>query len=84
VSPFGLDRRRHGEDDIWLGQKMLFFVVGAFLGAIGMATDRNWLIYVAIAVLAAGLILRVLGRRTAGQEPEADADRPEDSPPSHS
>lgn len=67
-----LDRSRRAEDDIWLGQKMLFFVLGAVIGIFGMATGRDWLVYVAIAVLAAGLILRMLGRRRArGIEREA-------------
>jgi uncharacterized membrane protein YoaK (UPF0700 family) len=87
VTPIGLDRTRRGED-VWLGQKLLFFVVGAALGVAGMITGRQWIIWVAIAVLALGLVLRLAGRRgpaTRAREDvkhdddeEAGAERPPD------
>jgi nitrogen fixation-related uncharacterized protein len=63
MTPFRLDRRRQADDDVWLGHKMMVFLVGSLFGVLGMATDRAWMIYVAIVLLAAGLLLRLWGRR---------------------
>jgi membrane protein implicated in regulation of membrane protease activity len=49
--------------------KMLLFVSGAVLGMIGMATDRNWIVFLAVGVLAVGLLLRFVDR---GGEPPQD------------
>jgi hypothetical protein len=72
MSPIGLDRSRRGED-VWLGQKMIFFAVGAGLGMGGMITGRQWLVWAAIVVLAAGLALRLAGRRRAARHDDDDA-----------
>jgi hypothetical protein len=75
VSPIRLDRSRR-DPDIWLGQKMLFFVTGAAVGIAGMIIDQPWLIWLAIGILAVGLLLRMHARMTARR---ADEDRePED------
>jgi hypothetical protein len=63
MTPFRLDRRRQAGDDDWLGHKMMVFLVGSLFGVLGMATDRAWMIYVAMVLLAAGLLLRFWGRR---------------------
>lgn len=68
MSPFRPDRRRRGADPL-LPHKMLLFVAGAVLGMIGMATDRNWIVYLAVGVLAVGLLLRFVDR---GREPPED------------
>jgi membrane protein implicated in regulation of membrane protease activity len=64
---FRPDRRTRGPDPV-LGHKMLLFVVGAILAVIGIATERNWIVYVAIAFLLAGVVLRFL-RRPHDDEP---------------
>jgi hypothetical protein len=72
-----LDRRRG--TDVWLGEKMIFFAIGAALGFGGMLTGQEWLIYVAIFILVSGFVLRLLGRRRAengdappGEERDSD------------
>jgi hypothetical protein len=70
-----IDRSRRS-DDIWLGQKMIFFVVGAALGVGGMVTGQEWLIWVAVAVLVLGFLLRVLGRRRPGGAPDEESRPP--------
>ncbi|CAN5761238.1 hypothetical protein BH23GEM9_BH23GEM9_36660 [soil metagenome] len=62
MTPFRPDRSRRGPDTM-LGHRMLVFVLGAVVGAAGIATDRQWLIYVAIGILVIGLALRFLARR---------------------
>lgn len=60
---FRPDRSRRGVDR-FLDVKMLIFVIGAALGVIGIAREIDWLVYAAIAVLAVGVILRLLRGRT--------------------
>ena len=60
---FRPDRSRRGVDR-FIDVKMLIFVIGAALGVIGIAREIDWLVYAAIAVLAGGVLLRVLGSRT--------------------
>jgi membrane protein implicated in regulation of membrane protease activity len=83
VTPVGLDRSRRGED-AWLGQKILYFVVGAALGVAGMITGLQWIVWLAIAVLAVGLILRIAGRRAAAaharREPEQESEQEAGAP----
>lgn len=68
-----LDRSRRAQD-IWMGEKMIFFAVGAALGLGGMVTGQEWLIWAAIVVLLIGFVLRLMGRRRgAGGADTADA-----------
>jgi multisubunit Na+/H+ antiporter MnhF subunit len=69
MTPFRPDRSRRGEDRL-LGQKMLVFVLGAVIALAGLATERDWLVYVALLLLLLGLAMRFVGRH-----------RPEDEPP---
>jgi nitrogen fixation-related uncharacterized protein len=78
MTPFRLDRRRQAGDDVWLGHKMMVFLVGSLFGVLGMATDRAWMIYVAIVLLAAGLLLRLWGRRRSRLMQQDDEDAPSD------
>jgi hypothetical protein len=75
MSPFRPDRRRRGEDRL-LGQKMLVFVLGAVIAMAGLATERDWLIYVALVLLLLGLAMRF-----AGREPVEEADPSEEEEP---
>ncbi|HSJ07705.1 MAG TPA: hypothetical protein VK936_13460 [Longimicrobiales bacterium] len=66
MTPFRPDRTRRG-DDHYLGHKMLLFVAGAVLAMVGMAAGQDLLVYLAMAVLAVGIILRLAShRRTRG------------------
>jgi hypothetical protein len=71
------DRRRRGPDPV-LGPKMLFFVVGAVLGILGIGLDLAWLTYLGVVVLVLGLLLRFLPGR--GAAPEYDPDDDESAP----
>jgi Flp pilus assembly protein TadB len=72
MTPFRPDRTRRGEDH-YLGHKTLLFVAGAVLAMVGMAAGQDVLVYLAIAVLAVGIVLRLASRRRA-QRAEHDHD----------
>jgi len=55
-------RQRRGEDP-HLQTRMLIFVAGAVLALTGIRTERSWLVWIAVAVLAAGVLLGWIGRR---------------------
>lgn len=59
--------------------RIRLFGVGAILGLVGMWGDQHWLVNLAIAVLAAGVLLRFLrGRETEGPDDDgSDASTPE-------
>jgi hypothetical protein len=71
-----VDRSRRGPD-IWLGEKMIFFAIGAALGIGGMVTGHEWLVWAAIAVLVLGFVLRLMGRR--GGDDDAAREAPGDA-----
>ncbi len=56
--------------DPYLRWKTLLFVVGAVVGLVGMLTRNGWLVGLGIAVLAAGMALRLLSRRSRSPERE--------------
>ncbi|MFW6202654.1 MAG: hypothetical protein ACOC8B_08745 [Gemmatimonadota bacterium] len=60
--PFRPSRERRGPDP-HLDVKIIVFVVGAALAVVGIAMEIEWLVTVAIAVLAAGVLLRFLRPR---------------------
>jgi hypothetical protein len=83
MSPFRPDRRRRGEDRM-LGQKMLVFGLGAVIAMAGMATERDWLIYVALVLLLLGLAMRFAGREPVeDEEPSEVHEPPEDDEPNY-
>lgn len=51
-----------GEDPFLL-PKMMLFVAGAIFGVIGMATERDWVLGIALLCLGFGMLLRMIGRR---------------------
>ena len=85
---FRPSRERRGPDP-YQHWKTLLFAIGAALGLAGIFTERDWLILVAIAVLAVGVALRWLPRPgeddTTHEPPDSQADEasggPEDHPP---
>jgi hypothetical protein len=63
-------RRSKVGDDPWLTQKMWIFTAGAGVALLGMLMDASWLIAIGALLLAAGIALRFVPRRT-DQSPEA-------------
>ena len=59
---FRVSRDRKGEDSFF-AIKVALFAVGAALGIAGMAYGVEWLVWIAIAVVAAGIILRLIAAR---------------------
>ena len=51
------------ERDRFLELKALMLVLGASLGLAGMLTERSWLVWLGIAVIAAGILVRLIMRR---------------------
>ena len=49
----------------YLHHRMALFVLGAVAGGAGMATERPGLIYTGIGILALGMILGIIDRRSA-------------------
>jgi hypothetical protein len=77
MSPFRPDRGRRGEDRL-LSEKMMVFVLGAAIGIGGIATGRDWLVYVALVLLVLGLAMRFVGRDTGAVDPrEAEDEGPD-------
>jgi membrane protein implicated in regulation of membrane protease activity len=58
-------RRGVSDDDPWLQPKLWLFSVGAILALVGMATEAAWVIGLAGLVLAIGVLLRFVPRRSA-------------------
>jgi len=57
--------REDRKGDRWLDLRLLLFVVGAAFAMIAIMLDIAWLVWVAIAVLFAGMILGLVRRRIA-------------------
>ncbi len=90
---FRPSRERRGPDPYY-HWKAILFAIGAGFGLAAMVTNHDWLIWVAVPVLAVGVALRWLPRDGEDGEPEADEeaedagptspggdDRPTTSPP---
>lgn len=58
-------RGRRGEDP-HLQTKMRIFAAGAVIAVTGIATGRSWLVWVAVAILAFGAVLGLVGRSKGG------------------
>ncbi|NJD10731.1 MAG: hypothetical protein FIB01_09985 [Gemmatimonadetes bacterium] len=59
---FRPDRTPRPGDDPWLTAKTTLFVAGAAAAILGIGLQRGWLINLAIAIVAAGILLRFLPR----------------------
>jgi hypothetical protein len=42
--------------------RALLLVAGALIGTVGMASERSWMIYIALVILAAGGVLAIMRR----------------------
>ena len=81
-----LDRSRRAEPGRFLHLKVGLFFVGAAVLLAGMVTERDVVVAVAIAILAAGFLLRFLERREPmrfvdDEEMEDEEIANEDPPP---
>ena len=59
---FRPSREQRGEDRFF-EIKALLLVIAASLGIAGMVSELSWLIYAAIAFVAASIILRIVAAR---------------------
>lgn len=68
--------------DPYLEWKVGTFAVGAVLGLAGIALDERWLVWAALAVLAAGFVLAALSRLSgrAPDEPDEEGGDPSGGP----
>lgn len=54
---------RSPADPATLGHRMIIFVIGAIVALAGIASGTSWIIYIAVGILAIGVILRLAQRR---------------------
>lgn len=76
MSPFRPSREAPTGEDPYLLPKMMLFVAGAIFGVIGMVTERDWILGIALLCLGFGMLLRMLARRRdeARREEEGTTD----------
>lgn len=67
-------RRGVSEDDRFLRAKLWIFSAGAILALVGMGLQNDWLIGGAGLVLAAGIVLRLVGRGGADADGGGEGD----------
>ena len=76
--------RTHRGPDPYYHWKTIVFAIGAAFGLAGIFTDHDWLILLAVPILAVGVALRWLprpGQDEGGEEPPDEADADEDGQP---
>lgn len=59
---FRLSRERREGPDVWLPLKLALFIGGAASAIVGMTVGPEWLLNVAIGLLALGVLLRFVRR----------------------
>jgi uncharacterized membrane protein YuzA (DUF378 family) len=57
-------RARTGHDPQTVNHRMTIFVIGAIVALAGIASGTSWIIYIAVGILAVGVILRVAQKRS--------------------
>jgi hypothetical protein len=62
-------RERRGPDR-WLNAKVAIFCLGAGIALVGVASEKNWVVNIAIGVLAIGFLMRFLPRNGSSPPPE--------------
>jgi len=62
IAMFRPSRETRGPDP-FLQWKIVIFVIGALAGLVGVATENPWLVWIGVAVLVSGVLLRAFGRR---------------------
>ena len=68
--------RRRSETGFHLEWRIRFFGAGAILGVLGIYFEARWMIWLAIAVLVAGFLLRFLRAPPADPYPYEEVDTP--------
>jgi hypothetical protein len=68
--------RRRGSSTSHLEWRIRLFGVGAIVGMAGIFAEIRWMIWIALAVLAVGFLLRFAGDRGA---PDSDHEGDDDS-----
>jgi len=66
-------RRRRGEDR-HLGWKVRILAVGSVMALMGIRSGRSWMVWVAAAVLAVGLLLNLVRGRRPPEEGDPRSD----------
>jgi general stress protein CsbA len=74
---FRPDREPRGEDPFLL-VKLAIFVVAAIIAVIGIGAENEWVVFVAIVILAVGFVLGLIGKRA--REKARDASSSDDEP----
>jgi 1,4-dihydroxy-2-naphthoate octaprenyltransferase len=65
VTPMFRPSRETRGPDPFLQWKIVIFIIGALVGLVGVATENRWLIWIGVAVLLSGVLLRTFGRRAS-------------------
>ena len=60
---FRPSRTRDEEGVRTVNHRMAIFAIGAIVGLAGIASGTSWIIYIAVGILAVGIILRAAQRR---------------------
>lgn len=61
---FRPSRQRTDDGHETLNHRMTIFVIGAIVALAGIASGTSWIIYIAVGILAVGVILKLVhGRR---------------------
>jgi hypothetical protein len=72
--------RRRGQPSPHLEWRIRIFGVGAILAIAGMIADLSWMIWMALAVLLVGFLLRFLPQRGSAEagveEDDSESDQP--------
>jgi hypothetical protein len=60
---FRPSRQRDDDGLRTVNHRMTIFAIGAIVALAGIASGTSWIIYIAVGILAVGLLLRVAQRR---------------------
>lgn len=61
---FRPSRQRDDDGRHTLNQRMTIFAIGAIVALAGIASGTAWIIYIAVGILAVGLLMRLAQKRS--------------------
>lgn len=61
---FRPSRQRDDDGLRTLNHRMTIFAIGAIVALAGIASGTSWIIYIAVGILAVGLLLRLAQKRS--------------------